>query len=340
MRRRTVHGFVLGGGLLALASLVAAEPSWLLRLSGEEGQTQRFAVRQTQDMDIDMGAMGRQKVRNGSDTEFLQTIRERLPDGALVIDVVFGPMRSRMAFGAMEMEFDSEGSGDGSHPLARLQQLLKGKSFSATLTPRGEVRSIDGLDELFDGVAEAFADRPGMGEALDALAPAFKAASVETLMQHAVPPYPEQAVGPGQTWRESSRVSNPALGGLVLTQEFTLEGAERKRGRDCLRIGVTSAIEFEGDSPMAGPIGALTGVDVSIDVGDAAGSGTLWIDPDRGWVVESKVRQQIEMDLSMRAAQGEGEAAGSAVEMHASMTQEVEVELLDPVAPGTQREPD
>jgi hypothetical protein len=315
--------------LLAAASLAPAAADWLLRLAVEEGDTYRFAMSQTQSIDMDMGPMGRQEVQNSSRTEFLQSVRERLSDGAVVLDVAFGAMRSKMSLGGMALEFDSEKPGDPSHPMAKLQQFMQGKRFSVTMTPEGRVRSVDGLDEIFDGFAEAFADSPGAREALEAMTPAFKSASIETMMQQAVLLYPEHAVGVGDTWQQRLSFPNPALGDLNVANDYTVEGAERKKQRDCVRIGVRSKVGFEGDAPLLSQFGEMMGTDLSLDIGEASGEGTVWVDVARGLVVLSKSSQTIDMDLAFQTPPAGDGAAGQPVEMHASITQEVEVELLD-----------
>jgi hypothetical protein len=147
-------------------------------------------------------------------------------------------------------------------------------------------------------------------------------------MQQAVVTYPESAVSIGDTWHQDLKLPNPALGDLIIRRDYTVEGAERMRERDCLRLGVAATIEFEGEGPEFAQFGKLMGAELALDVGEASGQGTVWIDKASGLVVLSKSTQTIEMDMSLQNAGGD-EAEGQDLDMHASVTQQVEIELLD-----------
>jgi hypothetical protein len=279
-------------------------------------------------MDIDMGAMGRQQMENSSRMEFLQAVEEVMSDGSFVLDTAFGRMQSKMGLGGMTMEFDTEDAKQTSHPVAIFQNFMKGKHFFVTMTPRGLVRSVAGLDAIFADLSEALPDQPGMLQAIEAVKQGFGAEATTTLMQQAVVTYPEDAVAIGDTWHQELRLPNPALGDLTIKRDYTVEGTERMRERDCLRLGVAATIEFEGKGPAFAQLGQMLGAEVALEVGEASGKGTVWIDGASGLVVLSKSTQTIEIDMSLQKSGG-GEAEGQDLDMHATVTQHVEVELLD-----------
>jgi hypothetical protein len=328
MNARTARFFAVAAAVLTVTSLSAAGSEWLLRFGLDAEGTHRFAMSQTQSMDIDMGAKGRQQMENSSRMEFLQTVKELLSDGSFVLDTAFGRMQSTMSLGGMTMEFDTENTEEASHPVAIFQNFMKGKHFLVTMTPRGLVRSVDGLDAIFDDLSEALPDQPGMLQAMEAVKQGFGTETTTTLMQQAVVPYPEDAVAIGDTWHQDLKLPNPALGDLNISRDYTVEGAERMRERDCLRVGVASTIEFEGEGPEFAQFGKMMGAELSLDIGEATGQGTAWIDKASGLVVLSKSTQTIEMDMSFLKSGGD-EAEGQDFDMHASITQHIEVELLE-----------
>jgi hypothetical protein len=163
---------------------------------------------------------------------------------------------------------------------------------------------------------------------MEAVKQGFGTETTPTLMQQAVVPYPEDAVAIGDTWRQDLKLPNPALGDLNIRRDYTVEGAERMRERDCLRLGVSSTIEFEGEGPEFAQFGKMMGAELSLDIGEASGQGTVWIDRASGLVVLSKATQKIEMDMSFLKSGGDA-AEEQDIDMHASITQHIEVELLD-----------
>jgi len=328
MNARTSRFLAVAATLLTVATFSVADSEWLLRFGLDEGGTHRFAMNQTQSMDIDMGAMGRQQMENSARMEFLQTVKEMLPDGSIVLDTTFGRMHTKVSMGGMSMEFDTESDEEAAHPVAAFQKFLQGKHVVVTMSPRGLVRSVEGLEAILDDLSEALPDQPGNPQAMEAIKQGFGAEATTALMQQAVVPYPEDAVAIGDTWHQNLKLPNPALGDLNIKRSYTVEGAERMQERDCLKLGVSSTIEFEGGGPEFAQFGQMFGAELVFDIDEASGRGTVWIDRNSGVVVLSKSTQTIEMDMLLEKSGSEG-VEGQSLDMRATVTQHIEVELLD-----------
>ena len=196
---------------LTVASPAPAASAWLLRIDLDEGDTHHFAISNSQSIKMDMGEMT-QDVENTSRIEFLQTVAEKLSDGSLVLDTSYERLRSEMKVGEMTLEFDTADPEPSQHPMARLQQIMTGKHFSITMTPRGEVRSVAGTDELFDSITRTFSDDPMIQGSLDTAKQGFGDEAMKSMMQQVAVILPEQAVSAGDTWHNDVTVPNPALG--------------------------------------------------------------------------------------------------------------------------------
>ena len=271
----------VAAALLMTVSVLPAGSPWLLRVNLSEGESHGLAMSQTQRMDVDMGAMGRQQIENGTRIEFRQEVKQRLSDGTLVLDTSYAGMRSRMSLGGMTMEFDTESPEGSTHPMAQIQQAMKGKHFTVTMNSRGQVREIGGFDVIFSDLSKAFADQPQARDILEAVRAGFGPQAVKTMMQQGSVAFPEDAVAIGDTWRQELQVSNPALGDMKIGVEYRVEGPERLGERDCVRVGVSTTIEFGEQGASFGEFAKFLGAEVEVEMRDASGSGTAWIDERR-----------------------------------------------------------
>ena len=312
---------------LTVASLAPAASEWLLRIDLNVGDSHRFAISNSQSVKMDMGEMT-QDVENTSRIEFLQTVIEELSDGSFVLDTSYERVQSEMRVGEMRLEFDTANPEPSQHPMARMQQVMIGKHFSVTMTPRGEVRSVAGTNEIFDSIAEMFSDDRTIQGTLDTVKQGFGDEAMMSMMQQVAVMFPEQAVSAGDTWQNEVTLPNPALGELRIKSDYRIAGPGSKSGSDCLEIAVAMTIEFGNEGQMFAQLSRLLGTELDIDVLNASGEGTLCMDPATGLVIDSQMQQVMEMDVSV-GIPSEGEAEGQTMELHALINQQFGIELLD-----------
>lgn len=311
---------------LTVASLAPAASEWSLRIDLNVGDTHRFAISNSQSIKMDMGQMT-QDVENTSRIEFSQTVTEKLSDGSLVLDTSYERVQSEMRVGEMRLEFDTANPEPSQHPMARMQQVMTGKHFSVTMTPHGEVRSVAGTDQIFDSITETFTNDPMLQGSLETVKQGFGEEALTSMMQQVAVIFPEQAVKTGDTWQNDVTRPNPALGELRIKSDYRVKGPGSSSGRDCLEIAVALTVEFGNEGQMFAQLSRLLGTELEIDVLKASGEGTLCLELATGLVIDSQLKQVLEMDVSV-GAPGAEEAAGQTMELHALINQQFGIERL------------
>lgn len=327
MRFRRVKWLALAVTGLVVVPLVSAEEKWQLRLTLGAGEPHRFAMSQTQNMDIDLGAAGRQHVVNRSRLEYTQTLEKTLSDGSLRMDMRFDRIVTSMDLGGMKMEFDTRNAEETTHPAALVQRALVGKQFTVTLTPRGQVSEMDGVETMFDQLADVVANEPGTREMVDAMKQGFGEQTIASMLQQSILILPENPVGVGDTWQQELTMPNPVLGSVNVASDYRLEASETVDELDCLRIAVESAIEIAGEGEPFGALGRLLGSNVDLDVSSAAGAGTIWVDRATGLVVRFRMTQKLETNMRVTRPDG-GETGAAPLDVHSVVNQQIDLDRM------------
>jgi hypothetical protein len=332
MRRAVTGVRAIAAVALAAAMALPASGAWRLRLTLAEGDVHRFALTHSQSMDFDLNGV-EQKVENTLRLEIRQSVQRRLEDGSFALETIYERMRTAMNAGGMKLELDTAQPGGDEHPMAKFQRQLIGKPFVVTTSPLGQVQDVDGIDVLLQGMAETL--DPGMRPIFDQVQQAFGEEAMKSMIQQCGLTYPERDLGPGDTWQQRVVMPNPALGELRIASEYRIEGREVVREQERVKIAVTSTLEFGSGAPTFSQLGKLFGTAVDVDVASASGSGLIWVDPASGLVVESRLDQQMELNLAFEIP-GQGDGQAQKVAMHGRIAQHTRVEQLPgPELPGS-----
>ncbi len=166
------------------------------------------------------------------------------------------------------------------------------------------------------------------------------------------PAFPEEPVGVGDTWTETTETEGPE-GPIVTRATHTVVGTDVVAGRDVLvveSVYETDGFSFdftdflrgflEGFSDAAGEAGApdegelqdmLEQLVFRIDVSPTTSTVTSWFDPERGLVVEADGNDDTGMAMQF---QGPNEETGAMerLDVDMSITQSVSYRLLGPGA--------
>lgn len=292
----------------ALAALPAAYAAagTLIRLQPEDGATYRYVMTQKQTMNTQMGPMGSQSVDNAIRADISQTVTGRNADGSTSFDVTYDRMVLDVTAGPTVMHYDSADDGEegGENPAFGVLDALIGKTFTVTMSERNHVLDVTGFETMWDSVAGELPEDPMARQMTESFKKAFSADSMKQLMQSGGAIFPEGPVRPGDTWNDEVSAANPILGDIAINSSYVYEQAEKKAGRDCLRVAVDMAMSFGGTMPMVEAMRemfAAQGADVSVDieVGEMKGSGTLWVDRATGMTVSSDIDQAMAMTVNL-----------------------------------------
>jgi len=189
-----------------------------------------------------------------------------------------------------EFEYDSQASEQEtgtvlSAALNPVFDLLSGSELKVTLSPRGDVISVEGLKELLADVGK---DNP--------IAAGFTGGGSDEAGKMSVADlfavFSENPVKPGDTWETTYEMVLPNLGKAVGKKVFTYDGPDSVGETPTVKLSVVNEMEFD--------------LDIDIEASKATGklsisdsSGTIQFDPAAGRIVAMKTSVTMGGELSV-----------------------------------------
>jgi hypothetical protein len=186
--------------------------------------------------------------------------------------------------------------------------LLSAASFNVTVSPRGEVKAVEGYKELF---GELLKDNP--------LAAQFagggsdEAAKLTLSDRYVI--FSEKPVKPGDSWESEYNVSIPGIGTVKEKRIYTYEKPDKVGDVATAKITIAYEITIEIDLKANGT--QITG---SLSTNNA--SGTAQFDPEKGRMVSMKSNYTVSGDLAISVN-------GTNQTISTSQTHTTELQLLD-----------
>lgn len=240
----------------------------------------------------------------------LETVNE---DGNLRVKSENKQLLTTMKSALGEYKFDSkvaerEKGSALSAALNPIYERLSGATLTMVITPRGEVKEVEGLDML---LADVLKDNPLGAQ----FAGGGSKGAARLSQQESSDQLPEQPVKKGDKWEIPYEMDLPKLGKVTGKRVYTFEDVDKVGERETVRLGVTLEMSFDLAIEMGGA--KVTG---KMSVSDS--SGTVHFDPKRGETVSKKAKYTISGDLTV-------DAGGNIIPVRSDQTQSVTVELLE-----------
>lgn len=240
MPPRLVPRLAAAAWALALVPLAAtaAEP---LAWKFAPGLTNRYRMSHDTSFTIDSGAAEDAAAESSLVTDVSWTVEKLNDDGsALLVQRIDRLRRSAGTGDGSAAEIDSAAEKDPNNQAAMLVPLFKALTanpFQVTMTPRGEITSV----ELPEPLAEALKNQPGAPQMGDlATAEGFK-----KLVQQASFVLPEK-LEPGVEWTATSETQLPAVGKQTAATTYRYEGPKEVDGRPLEAFAARVSISFSG----------------------------------------------------------------------------------------------
>ena len=229
-------------------------------------------------------------------TEMIYTLRWNVLDvadnGDATVRLTTDRIQMSMDGPMGTMSIDSASAEEAAAPQMKIFTALAGMSYTLVVGPNGELRSLEGMEELRQRIRESLADEQiaMLDQMLDQ---SFSDDAMKNMFQQGVQSFPEGEVGAGDTWDASLDTAVPMIGSMTTHMTYTLERFDERGGATIAIISNLGTTEMtaEEDSPMAG----------MMQFGNAASTsiGTIEFDVDRGLLVKSTGSMTMEMTLSM-----------------------------------------
>lgn len=240
--------------------------------------------------EVTMPMMGGNTVNEQTQT-MRWSVSEVAPNGDATITVTTEHVQIELSGLAGNVSYDSRTDEAPTVPAAQMFAAMAGLSYTMVVGPEGTVKSVQGMDQLIDEMMGAlppdviFLVYGMLGEMFS------DEESITKMMQQSIQIFPQEPVGPGDSWQHSFSMSSPMIGGVTTNLTFTLDGIEERDG------GTVAVISGAGDMVVGeGTGGQFAGVMV---MGDAEITSTMNFDVDRGLTLSSTTTSNMEMTVSV-----------------------------------------
>ena len=243
--------------------------------------------------EVTMPIMGGNTVNEQTQT-MRWSVSEVAPNGDATVTITTEHVQVEMSGPTGNVSYDSRTDEAPTMPEAQMFAALAGLSYTMVIGPEGTVKSVQGMDQLIDemmGVLPPEAMALGQGM----LGEMFSEESITNMMQQSIQVFPQEPVGPGDSWQRSFSTPIPMIGGVTTNLTFTVDGIEERDG------GTVAVISGTGDMVVGEEAGGqLVGM---MAMGDAEITSTMNFDVDRGLTLSSTTTSNMEMTISAAGQQ-------------------------------------
>jgi hypothetical protein len=227
--------------------------------------------------------------------KYALTVLKENPDSTHEVQLEFlnTTMGMDMA-GKSMLKYDSSknSAADGTDPLIATFGKIIGSKITYFLDASNNVDHIEGVQDLLNRLSAG-----GNAQAMAPVKTMFSDGYFKQLMSSSqfLPPNP---VAPGDSWQVSMEFPMPAIGTLVLNYTVTLQGWEMHGARNCARLEFDGTIQTKPDAGGS-PDPSLMGVTMAIK--DGTTSGTSWFDPEFGIIIDTRLNQDMTINIAVPA---------------------------------------
>jgi len=210
-------------------------------------------------------------------------------DGNAAVKLTYSWIKLHQRSAMNEVTYDSA-EPDASVPvIAQGFAALLDESCTAVMTPKGEVQSVQGLEQMRSSIDKKVPDGQAKEWVMASLQQFLSEQGMRELIEGILAIYPDRPVGVGGSWTDKLILSQSF--GMVLESQHTL--TSRRNGLATIEVNTTIK-----PNPKATPtkVGAMT---VSAEL-SGQGTGTITIDENTGLINHSEVRMSTSGQLKVQ----------------------------------------
>ncbi len=212
-----------------------------------------------------------------------QTVKSVQNDGAGIIETKIDSIVAQAQVAGKTFNYDSTTEAEPVLYFAPLKALIE-NPVTTTLTPKGQVQQITGMDALYNAAAAKTKNDIKMNFDINQY--------VNTVLQATLPQMPDGDVSPGHTWNKTATIPNPFTAGLVLKATYRYEADEMVGAFNCAKI----SFSLEVNSLPKPPSKMITvgGIEVETQTDMQAGAtGAFFFAIQEGFIVQHNSNMTI-----------------------------------------------
>lgn len=265
-----------GIGLLVASSSQAAAPE--LKWKFTQGESIRYAMNQKTVTEFVNNTQNIKTTVNQT-IEMTWAVKSVSPEGIADMAQTIDRLKTRVEspFGAFEYDSQDEKKPEG--PIAAqvvpMVKTLVGATFRFKMSPRGELSDVQVPDSLIKSLKEASQNNSNVGM--------FSEDGLKNMIHESSLVIPADALD--KAWTRQTKIPAPPIGTMVLDKTYKYEGPEKNTEKISLNINIS--LTPDPDAKF------------DIKVGEQNGKGEFFFDSKAGRVVESSVREKVEMKINI-----------------------------------------
>lgn len=263
--------------VLAFAACKSGE-KLALKLNYEKGK--KYYYTNINDQEVEQSVMGKTiKTKNKTTTGYLWEIKDIDKDGNFIVSVTYDKV-------------ETEKSGEGANQESPIKDdFMKGFSFEMTVTPKGKVKEVRGMDALIDKAlantipvdSATGVEDPIASQMKTMMKKQFNDKSMGSLMEQMTDFFPEGDVEVGDKWEKTVEVSS------IVPMKINSTYVVKDIKDDIAIIDVESKIE-----PGKGE--AIMGMEIKMD---GTQKGTIEVNTKSGIIQKSTMDQDMSGSVGM-----------------------------------------
>jgi hypothetical protein len=262
--------------ILALAALVIPVQAQVqLRWNLKEGD--KIYVESKGESQQAMKVMGQDSKNEITQSSLVSfTVLRKEDDGSLLLEQKIESMKIKS-------------TGIGGDAVAKAAEKTEGASFKLTLSPKGDITKVEGLEEFLNKVAGEDASQRRMMQTV------FSEDAARQMASDIFGFLPDKPLKKGDRWERTSSMSMGPIGKLGVESKYTYDGKETVDGKPLDKISFTASTSYTppkegGSAPFKVTKGELKSEQFM---------GTLYFDSAAGRLARSELNTKIKGSLTM-----------------------------------------
>lgn len=270
-----------------LTAAVSVRAQQLMELNLEPGTT--YYTRMTIDQVINQEMMG-QKMDVSMSMQMVQEnhVKARTTDGWLAIETKTTRVRMKSEAMGQAMEYNSDQPGEAPMQFAPLKGMI-GSAISMEMSPKGEIRNFEGLEEMSE---QMFADTQLPESMVEDLKKVSGPETYIANLQMVNSIYPDGPVTDGYTWQETFQLDGAMP--MEMIRDITFVGMKE----DKAHFTETGSMATTGDGMNM----ELAGIKMNMQI-TGTQKASYQLDPETGLILLSVVEQQMNGRITMDGPQ-------------------------------------
>ena len=296
--RRTLGCFIVAA--LAAGVSLAARQEVTLRYVWPKDEALRYRMTQQTTSTLSGMPGGMPDINlEQTTTQVIRTVaKDVAADGTATLEQVIESIQMTMNLPTGKVAYDSVKPVTATNPIEEMMGRVFGSMVNMPITlilsSSGVVQKVEGVTKLAEKVFANLPSNPQTDQLLGGMKATMSDEGMKATFSQAFTQLPQQALKPGDTWKGTYDMPNPALGKMSFGYASTLQAVENQVAKVQTKLTITQ----DASAPTAMPMG------LTAKLGTASGEAEIAFDVAKGRTQKAVSRFVMPISMSGTAPDG------------------------------------